>query len=121
MLKVYGIKNCTTVQKALCWLAEHHIPATLHDYRKDGVDRAFLRLAMAEFGWQNVLNKRSRTWQTLPTNVKENLSMDNVEELLLANPTLIKRPLILSPALLGFKEQEFTQAFSQVLVDSPKK
>ena len=61
MITVYGIKNCDTVKKALKWLADHNIEHKLHDYRVDGLDTAFLQQAEAQFGWENLVNKRITT------------------------------------------------------------
>ena len=74
MITVYGIKNCDTVKKALKWLADHNIEHKLHDYRVDGLDTAFLQQAEAQFGWENLVNKRSTTWRNLEDDVKKTLS-----------------------------------------------
>ncbi|EKX97755.1 ArsC family protein [Aggregatibacter actinomycetemcomitans Y4] len=71
MIIVYGIKNCDTVKKALKWLADHQIEHKLHDYRVDGLDKAFLQLAEAQFGWENLVNKRSTTWRNLDEQIKK--------------------------------------------------
>lgn len=116
MIIVYGIKNCDTVKKALKWLADHHIEHKLHDYRIDGLDSAFLQQAEAqfEFGWENLVNKRSTTWRNLDDETKKTLSKSTALEVLAANPTLIKRPIILQDgkALIGFNEQEYQAAFA---------
>ena len=74
MITVYGIKNCDTVKKALKWLTDHNIEHKLHDYRVDGLDTAFLEQAEAQFGWENLVNKRSTTWRNLNEDVKKTLS-----------------------------------------------
>ncbi|TCK01991.1 Spx/MgsR family transcriptional regulator [Volucribacter psittacicida] len=113
MIIVYGIKNCDTVKKALKWLAEHHIEHKLHDYRVDGIEPLFIEQAEKAFGWQSLVNKRSTTWRNLADDVKENLSKQTALELLFAQPTLMKRPIILQDnlALIGFDEAEYRQAF----------
>lgn len=115
MIEVYGIKNCDTVKKALKWLAEHHIEYKLHDYRTDGLEQAWLLQAEQRFGWENLLNKRSTTWRNLDAEVKKTLSKSTALSVLIENPTLIKRPLILQDgiALLGFDEQEYKRAFQR--------
>ena len=111
MITVYGIKNCDTVKKALKWLADHNIEHKLHDYRVDGLDNAFLQQAEAQFGWENLVNKRSTTWRNLDEDVKKTLSKATV---LAENPTLIKRPIILQDdkALIGFDEKEYQAVFA---------
>ncbi|MBN6069366.1 ArsC family reductase [Aggregatibacter actinomycetemcomitans] len=114
MIIVYGIKNCDTVKKALKWLADHHIEHKLHDYRVDGLDKAFLQLAEAQFGWENLVNKRSTTWRNLDEQIKKTLSKSTALSVLADNPTLIKRPIILQEgkALIGFSEKEYQAAFN---------
>ena len=108
-----GIKNCDTVKKALKWLTEHNIQHKLHDYRVDGLDTQFLQQAEAQFGWENLVNKRSTTWRNLDENVKNTLSKSTALSVLAENPTLIKRPIILQDgkALIGFNEKEYIAAF----------
>ncbi|MBN6076808.1 ArsC family reductase [Aggregatibacter actinomycetemcomitans] len=114
MITVYGIKNCDTVKKALKWLADHHIEHKLHDYRVDGLDKAFLQQAEAQFGWENLVNKRSTTWRNLDEQIKKTLSKSTALSVLADNPTLIKRPIILQEgkALIGFNEKEYQAAFA---------
>ncbi|HBO38215.1 MAG TPA: ArsC family reductase [Pasteurellaceae bacterium] len=113
MITVYGIKNCDTVKKALKWLAEHNIEYKLHDYRTDGLDGDFLLKAERQFGWENLVNKRSTTWRNLDEKVKKTLSKTTALSVLTAQPTLIKRPIILQEgvALIGFDEKEYKQRF----------
>lgn len=112
MITVYGIKNCDTVKKALQWLAANHLAHRLHDYRTDGLTRDWLIDAERCFGWQNLLNKRSTTWRNLDQEAKKTLSKQTALELLLAQPTLIKRPIIMQDeiALIGFNEQDYAAA-----------
>ncbi|EGY33796.1 succinyl-diaminopimelate desuccinylase [Aggregatibacter actinomycetemcomitans serotype e str. SC1083] len=114
MITVYGIKNCDTVKKALKWLADHHIEHKLHDYRVDGLGKAFLQQAEAQFGWENLVNKRSTTWRNLDEQIKKTLLKSTALSVLADNPTLIKRPIILQEgkALIGFNEKEYQAAFA---------
>ena len=113
MITVYGIKNCDTVKKALKWLADHNIEHKLHDYRVEGLDTAFLQQAEAQFGWENLVNKRSTTWRNLDESVKNSLSKTTALSVLAENPTLIKRPIILQDGktLIGFDAKEYEAAF----------
>ncbi len=111
MLIVYGIKNCDSVKKAMQWLALHQIEAKLHDFRLDGIEKDVLLQAKEIFGWEKLVNKRSTTWRNLPQDVKDNLCENNILDLLLEQPTLIKRPLMIKPALLGFNMSEFEKTF----------
>ncbi|PJG84600.1 ArsC family reductase [Conservatibacter flavescens] len=111
MITVYGIKNCDTVKKALKWLTDHNIEHKLHDYRVEGLSQTWLQQAEAQFGWENLVNKRSTTWRNLDDQVKENLSKSTALSVLFEQPTLIKRPIILQDniALIGFNEKEYTE------------
>ena len=93
------------------WLTEHNIEHKLYDYRVDGLDTQFLQQAEAQFGWENLVNKRSTTWRNLDENVKNTLSKSTVFSVLAENPTLIKRPIILQDgkALIGFNEKNIVQ------------
>ena len=115
MITVYGIKTCSTVQKALKWLQDNGISAQLHDYRSAGVEATFLQQAEAAFGWQALVNKKSTTWRNLDQATKDGLSAANAQALLLANPTLIKRPIILqdNKALIGFDANQYAAAFGR--------
>ena len=114
MITVYGIKNCDTVKKAVKWLAEHDIEHQLHDYRSDGLNEDFLIKAEQQFGWENLLNRRSTTWRNLDEQVKKTLEKPTALSVLMAHPTLIKRPIILQDgiALIGFNDKLYDQAFS---------
>lgn len=114
MITVYGIKNCDTVKKALNWLAEHNIEHKLHDYRMDGLNEDFLVKAEQQFGWDNLLNRRSTTWRNLDEQVKKTLEKPTALSVLTTYPTLIKRPIILQDdiALIGFNDKLYEQAFS---------
>ncbi|TYG35002.1 ArsC family reductase [Lonepinella koalarum] len=113
MIKVYGIKNCDTVKKTLKWLSDNHVEHQLHDYRVDGLPADFLIQAERQFGWQNLVNKRSTTWRNLDEKVKKTLEKNTALQVLTDQPTLIKRPIILQEeiALIGFDETDYQSAF----------
>jgi len=104
MLTVYGIKTCDTVRKALKWLDAQGIPHTFHDVRADGLDAATCRRWVEALGWESVLNRRSTTWRNLPESDRKTLDADRVVHLLVAHPTLVKRPVFEEKSLiqLGF-------------------
>ncbi len=104
-----GIKNCDSVKKARKWLDANGVPYTYHDLREDGLDKAALQAWISELGWELLLNKRSTTWKQLTDDDRYDLSDTKVMMLLLAHPTLIKRPVLITKAgiLVGFKETEY--------------
>ena len=109
MLTLYGIKNCDTVKKARRWLEDHGIEYKFHDFRQDGLEKNLLSTWVNTLGWEAILNKRSTTWRTLPDKDKDIASDAQAIKLLLANPTLIKRPVTQgnNVLLVGFKEAEY--------------
>lgn len=114
MVTVYGIKNCDTVKKTLQWFLNNGIQVKLHDYRVDGIDQAYLQQVEQVFGWQELVNKRSTTWRNLDESLKANLNRQTALDLLLAQPTLIKRPIVLggSKPLIGFRADNYAAVFS---------
>lgn len=108
MITVYGIKNCDTCRKALKWLAAEGIEARFHDFRVDGLDASALDSWLGAVGWETVLNRRGTTWRTLPKDQTDDVDADTARALILANPTLVKRPVfdLGGQYLVGFKEPE---------------
>lgn len=102
---IYGIVNCDTMKKARAWLAEHHVDYTFHDYKKAGIDRRQLEKWVKKVGWETLLNRAGTTFRKLPDAEKENLDERKAIELMLANPSMIKRPVLEngSDMVVGFK------------------
>lgn len=107
MLTVYGIKNCDTVKKALKWLEGEGIAYAFHDLRADGLDAAEVRRWVDALGWESVLNRRSTTWRELSDQDKDGLDAAKAVALMVAHPTLVKRPVFVSNAMIlnGFTDQ----------------
>ncbi|MGZ4958993.1 MAG: ArsC family reductase [Methylomonas sp.] len=94
MLVVYGIKNCDSVKKARSWLETRQIDYRFHDYRIDGLDAALLQSFIDAMGVDAVLNQRSTSWRQLDDAQKQDLTPEKALQLMLAVPTLIKRPIL---------------------------
>lgn len=94
VITLYGIKNCDTVKKARKWLDLHNIEYQFHDFREDGLDRDAVSAWIEELGWQNLLNRRSQSWKALSEDARENMNDEAAHKAVLAQPTLIKRPLL---------------------------
>ena len=109
MTTLYGIKNCDTMKKARQWLDEQGVDYHFHDYRKDGVPEDQLRHWIAELGWQTVINRRGTTWRKLDPVVRERMDAESAVEQALANPSLIKRPILRTTSHLraGFNPDEW--------------
>ncbi|WP_110686230.1 ArsC family reductase [Salinicola aestuarinus] len=91
---LYGIKNCDSCRKARRLLDARNVDFDYHDLRDDGLDAATLDAFLARVDWQTLLNTRSTTWRQLDAADKHPLDSDRARELMLAHPTLIKRPLL---------------------------
>ena len=109
MIILYGIKNCDTVKKARKWLESNNKDYHFHDFREDGLDKNQVNTWLEQLGWEAVVNKRSTTWRNLSDKEKEISSNAQAARLLLANPTLIKRPVVEKgkTLIIGFKEAEY--------------
>lgn len=115
---VYGIPNCDQIKKTRQWLNEHGIDHHFHDYRRDGLEREHLARWVAALGADTLLNRRGTTWRALDDARKQAAAdPEQAIDLMLAQPALIKRPVIeldkTSDALLvGFSAPALQQAFA---------
>ena len=111
---LYGIPNCDTVKKARVWLDQHGVAFVFHDYKKAGIDRARLVGWLAEHGWQTVLNRAGTTFRALPEADKADLTADKAVTLMLAQPSMIKRPVLDlgDRTLVGFKPELYAAALA---------
>lgn len=114
-IAIYGIKNCDTVKKARSWLDGHGVAYEFHDYKTEGADPKKLEAWCKEFGWESVLNRAGTTFRKLPDADKDNLDAAKAIKLMLAQPSMIKRPLVEfgGKRLLGFKEEAYAAAFGK--------
>lgn len=115
-ITIYGIPNCDTMKKARAWLAEHRIDAAFHDYKKDGISRAKLEAWSKQVGWETLLNRAGTTFRKLADEDKEGLNQKKAVALMLAQPSLIKRPVLEfsgETPLVGFKPDAYAAAFDR--------
>jgi len=99
------------MQKAFLWLDSHGLSYTFHDYKKQGIDAATLNTWCAMIPWESLINTRGTSWRKLTEEDRGNLDQTKAIHLMMVNPSLIKRPLILGgrEPLLGFDERKFSQ------------
>lgn len=111
---MYGIKNCDTVAKARKWLEDRGLAYAFHDYKTAGIDRATLEGWVQEHGWEVILNRAGTTFRKLDEADKQNLDADKAIGLMLAQPSMIKRPVLDlgDRRLVGFKPDIYEQAVS---------
>ncbi len=110
---IYGIKNCDTMKKARAWLEGHGVAYEFHDYKAAGIDRGHLEGWAREVGWEVLLNRAGTTFRGLPEKDKEGLTEKKAVALMLAQPSMIKRPVLVvrGKLLVGFKPEAYEKAF----------
>ncbi len=111
---MYGIPNCDTIKKAKKWLEADRVIVEFHDYRKQGVDSALVTIFCQALGWENVLNKRGTTFRQLSQEQKDNLNEQTAIALLVEQPAMIKRPILLvdDQYHIGFKAEQYAAIFA---------
>ncbi len=110
---VYGISNCDTVKKARIWLDAAGVQYIFHDYKKVGIDASTLERWAEAVGWERLLNRAGTTFRKLSDADKANIDRGKGVALMLANPSMIKRPVVEGTELLlvAFKPDEWAQSF----------
>ncbi|HMT43666.1 MAG TPA: arsenate reductase [Chakrabartia sp.] len=111
----YGIPNCETVKKARTWLDARGIAFTFHDYKKAGADAGKLSAWCDAKGWETILNRAGTTFKKLPEAERTDLDQGKAIALMLAQPSMIKRPVVEYEGglLVGFKLPEWEAAFGR--------
>jgi arsenate reductase (glutaredoxin) len=108
---IYGIKNCDTMKKARAWLDSHGVAYDFHDYKSDGIAKEKLKSWSDELGWETLLNRAGTTFRKLPESDREELNERKAIALMLAQPSMIKRPVldIGGKLLVGFKPEIYAR------------
>lgn len=111
---IYGIKNCDTMKKARAWLDKHGVDYSFHDYKTAGIDKDRLARWSKMAGWEKLLNRAGTTFRKLPEADKANLTATKAMALMLAQPSMIKRPVleIGSELLVGFRPETYAAAIA---------
>ena len=89
-MKIFGIKNCDKIKKTILWCAKNGRMCEFYDYRVDGIDSDLVDAFLSQHTMEELVNKRSTTWRNLSDNEKSEITID----LIIANPTLLKRPIV---------------------------
>ena len=112
---LFGIRNCDTVKRARAWLGARGVAYAFHDYKVAGIDEAQLRGWAAELGWEKLLNRAGTTFRKLAEADKQGLDEDKAIALMLAQPSMIKRPVLDlgDRRVVGFSEAEWSAALSR--------
>lgn len=112
---LFGIKNCDTVKKSQKWLTENNIAFEFHDFKVQGLSETLLKEFLRLTQWEALLNKRSTTYRQLDEETKLHLNAESAYTAMLAQPTLIKRPVVIidNTALhVGFNATKYQEIFA---------
>ena len=113
---IYGITNCDTMKRARAWLESHGLAYDFHDYKKTGIDRSRLESWSKKVGWETLINRAGTTFRNLPDTDKQGVNERKAIDLMLAQPSLIKRPVLDlggGKLLVGFKPETYDEAFDR--------
>jgi arsenate reductase len=112
-ITIYGIRNCDTMTKARAWLDKAGIAYAFHDYKAAGIERGRLEGWAAQVGWEALLNRAGTTFRKLPETDRANLTETKAVALMLAQPSMIRRPVLEAGKnlLVGFQPVQYQQVF----------
>jgi len=114
MTTIYGIPNCDTIKRARAWLEARPVTARFHDYKKARIDPKTLHDWVAVVGWEPLLNRAGTTFRKLPEADRAGLDADKAIALMLAQPSMIKRPVLehAGGIEIGFKPERYESIFA---------
>ena len=106
---IHGIRNCDTMKKARAWLEAHGVAYRFHDYKVEGLDRATLEAWVRQVGWEKLLNRAGTTFRKLPEAEKADLTEARAIALMLAQPSVIRRPVLATGGrlIVGFSPASY--------------
>ena len=113
---IYGIKNCDTMKKARAWLDKQGVDYAFHDYKSAGIEREKLERWAKKAGWETLLNRAGTTFRKLPDKDKQAVDARKAVALMLAQPSMIKRPVLdlgRDRLLVGFKPEIYEDAIGK--------
>jgi arsenate reductase (glutaredoxin) len=115
-LVMYGIRNCDTIKKARAWLEARGVAYQFHDYKTAGVERERLERWCRELGWESLLNRAGTTFRQLADDHKQGLNERAAVLLMLAQPSIIRRPVLETGNVLvvGFRPERYEEALKSV-------
>jgi arsenate reductase len=112
---IYGIKNCDTMKKARAWLDDHGVAYSFHDYKSEGISKDKLKGWAEALGWETLLNRAGTTFRKLPDADREGLNERKALALMLAQPSMVKRPVLEvgTKVVVGFKPEIYAKEVTQ--------
>ena len=110
MLKIYGIKNCGSVRKAIKYLKSNDIAYEFIDFRETPVEQATIVSWLEHTDIKTLFNTRGTTYRTLK--LKELALNDEDKKMWLSKENmLIKRPVIEfdNKVIVGYNESQYLE------------
>ena len=113
-ITLHGIKACDTMKKARTWLDTHAVAYRFHDYKTQSIAQEVLRAWVTQLGWEPLLNRAGTTFRKLDDAQKADLNAERAIALMLAQPSMIKRPVldIDGRLIVGFNPAAYAAAFA---------
>lgn len=115
MVTIYGIRNCDTMKKARAWLDAREIAYAFHDYKVSGIDRPTLERWTKSVGWETLVNRSGTTFRKLPEADRQDLTGKKALALMLAQPSVIRRPVLRAgdALIVGFRPEIYAATFQE--------
>ncbi|KTC81168.1 arsenate reductase family protein [Legionella cherrii] len=108
MILMFAIPNCDTVKKARTFLERNKIDYEFIDFKKKPPTQAQIQ-AWSEYLGELPINKKGTTYRKYKDDF-EALSDAEKIDFIIANPSLIKRPILLQNGktiAVGFNEEQY--------------
>ena len=109
MIKLYVSPSCTSCRKAKSWLEEHDLGYEEKNIYHEPLSKEEIKaiLMLTDEGTEEIISYRSQAYQDLEVDI-DTLSMNDLLELFIEEPSLIRRPIIMDDRRLqiGFNEEE---------------
>lgn len=109
MITIYTISSCTSCKKAKTWLNDHKLPYREQNIGKEPLTKAEILdiLSKTESGVESIISAKNRYVKALNFDV-EDLSLNQVIDLILDNPRILKSPILVEGRRLqvGYKEDD---------------
>jgi arsenate reductase (glutaredoxin) len=97
-MHAYGLKKCSTCQKALDFLAANKVKVVFHDHVEEPPSKEQVaKWSKALGGWEKMINRAGYTWRGLPASETADLTEAKAVTLATKHTSLIRRPLIEHP------------------------
>ena len=108
------MRKAHSQKKARTWLDAHGVTYAFHDYKTQSIAPDTLRAWVAALGWQTVLNRAGTTFRKLDDGQKADLDAERAIALMLAQPSMIKRPVleIDGRLIVGFDPSVYASTFA---------